>query len=73
MKIGSYNYFRNAEIIEITIRDMVGAKVDSFKWNSQDKERERNVFNIIRKKYGIFVKPEIEPRNDKDIEWLDRA
>ena len=63
-----FEYSRSGEKAELVIRDYSGAKVETFKWNLNDKNNERKVFSIVRRKYGMF-KPEINPE-DKDLDWL---
>lgn len=74
-------YGRRGEIIEITVRDGSGGKIDFFKCNN--KEDYRKILGMIRKKYGYSYRPEIgkeesindlekekEKEKGKDIEWL---
>ncbi|HDK27246.1 MAG TPA: hypothetical protein ENG48_09225 [Candidatus Atribacteria bacterium] len=72
-------YGRRGNIIEITIRDEVGTKVDFFR--VADNVNFKKVARIIRKKYGFNFSPEIPPEksiNNKDKEikkekgWLDK-
>jgi hypothetical protein len=56
-----WNYFRNAEIIEIIIRDNTGKKLEQHKINASDKKLYMKIITYIENKYGLS--PEIE----KDI------
>jgi len=72
-------YGRKGNIIEITIRDEVGTKVDFFR--VADNVNFKKVAKIIKQKYGYDFSPEITPEksiNNKDKEikkekgWLDK-
>ena len=60
----------NGEQVELIIKDYSGKKIDTFKWNLSDKKLERKLFNIVRRKYGMF-KVEI-PSPDRDLDWLKK-
>lgn len=63
----SYNHFGDS--IEITIRDHSGGKIEGWKVGSVDKKRQKQVFSVIKKKYGIdlFFKVDTE----QDLNWLE--
>lgn len=63
------NYGNFGETIEIIIRNASGGKIESWKFNSSDKNAKVKVFSIIKRKYGInlFLKKEYK---DKDLSWL---
>jgi len=72
-------YGRKGNIIEITIRDEVGTKVDFFR--VADNVNFKKVAKIIKQKYGYDFSPEITPEKsinhkDKEIKkekgWLDK-
>lgn len=58
------NYFRNGEIIEITIRDHTRAKIDQFKASIQDKKAVWKIMQLLKDKYDL--EPEI-PGPEKDF------
>lgn len=51
---------------EFIIRDSSGAKLETFKWNLDNKQLEKKIFTIVKQKYGIF-QPE---KQDRDISWV---
>lgn len=57
----------SSEIVEITIRDGSGAKVDFFKWVSNNKEIERRILNTLKQKYGIFQ------YENRDLSWAKNS
>lgn len=61
----------NAEIIEIIIRDFSGAKIESFKFNFDDTNQARRVFNLLNNKYGFH--PFYRSKTDSDMKWLDKV
>jgi hypothetical protein len=77
----TYNYQRKENIIEITIKNPFGAKMDFFRSNNPNNTKK--VSRIIKDKYGIDLNPTIpkeksindlkeeETQNflDKDISW----
>ena len=67
------SYHRNADIIEIIIRDFSGAKIESWKFNCTDRIKASNVFNLLKVKYGF--EPAIKPDEhiDSDIDWLRKS
>jgi len=56
-----FRYGQGSEIIEITIRDNTGAKIENWKFKVSD-ARAKHVLNSITKKYGL--------ERDKDLDWL---
>jgi len=58
-------YGEGSEIIEITIRDNTGAKIETYKFKLHDK-RADNILQTIRKKYGL------DSKKDKDMDWLKK-
>ena len=64
-----YDYNRKGEKAELKIKDYSGMTIDTFKWNIQDKVIEKKIYNIVKRKYGLF-KPEI---SDKDLDWLKKS
>ena len=70
------NYTRNAEIIEITIKDFSNSRIESFKCNVDDKVKAASIMKILREKYGfspIISNEESINEKDKDIDWLKNA
>lgn len=63
-----FEYSRKGEKVELIIRDFSGAKIDTFKWNLGDKNLERKIYAIVKRKYGMF-RPEVS-NQDKDLDWL---
>lgn len=55
-------YDRKALVIEITIRESGGARLDSFKFNQADKKLQNKIYNLLNEKYGIDFKPVIEEK-----------
>jgi hypothetical protein len=56
--MANWEYFRNAEIIEILIRDNTGKKLEQHKINATDKKLYMKIINYIENKYDL--RPEIE-------------
>lgn len=56
---------RTDEIVEIIIRDFTGMKLDSFKFNLNEKKVIKTVASILSNKYGLIfpVKDEDELTN----------
>ena len=69
-----FRYNQGADIIELVIRDSTGAKIDTYKFNSNDKELSKKINGIISWKYGFNVssKPSSEEK-DKDLSWLKKT
>tara|TARA_R100000750_G_C2343899_1_gene95419 strand:- start:144 stop:335 length:192 start_codon:yes stop_codon:yes gene_type:complete len=59
-----FRYNEGGEIIEITVRDNTGAKIENWKFKINDK-RAGGVIQTIIKKYGLESK-------DKDMDWLKK-
>ncbi len=55
-------------IVEITIRDAGGEKIETFKFGMIDKETQKNVARILRKKYNIDLS---SIAKEKDLDWLN--
>lgn len=47
------DYFRNGEIIEITIRDHTRAKIDQFTAPIQDKKAVWKIMQLLKDKYDL--------------------
>ena len=62
-----FRYNEGGEIIEITIRESNGAKIETYKFNISDTQRSKQIMNIIRKKYGL---QDLKKKEDRDIDWL---
>lgn len=55
--------------IEVTVRSASNARIESWLIDGTDRKRQKQVLNIVKKKYGIdlfFKREEL----DKDLEWL---
>lgn len=59
--------YNSGERVELIIKDYSGAKIDIFRWSVTDKNTEKKIFYIIKKKYGIF---RVEHDANKDLGWL---
>lgn len=59
-------YGRSVDLIEITIRDSSGAKIESFKFNGANSKIYAQAIQQIKDKYGWS--PEIEPER---ISWFN--
>lgn len=55
-------------IVEITIRDAGGEKIETFKFGMNDKETQKNVARILRKKYNVDL---TYTGKEKDLDWLN--
>ena len=62
-------YGQNGMILEITIKDANGSKIEGFRINSSDKKSLKKAMRTISEKYGI-VFPLKEDKRDKDLDWL---
>jgi hypothetical protein len=60
-----FRYGQGSEIIEITIRDNSGGKIETWKFKVND-PRAKQVLNSIIHKYGL----EKKPNKDRDLDWL---
>ena len=54
-----YSYMRGSGVIEITIRDETGTKMDTFKANINDIKTQRAIGLILKEKYDIILSPVI--------------
>ena len=57
---------REGKVVIVIIKDSDDRKLDTFKWNEKDKKMKNMCLKTIRDKYGIDLKPTIDP----DLEWL---
>ncbi len=57
-------------VVEITIRDDGGGKLDTFKFVASDKKTIRKVVKTLKEKYNIDFIQEMKER-EKDLEWLE--
>ena len=73
------SYQRTGDIIEITLRDSSGGKIDSFRCDN--KKAFPNIARIIAGKYGWNWKPEISAEEsinnvkkeaEEEKKWLDK-
>lgn len=62
-----FDYSRTGEVIEIIVRDFSGGKIETFKFNIEDKKKGNLVMKILREKYGF--RPESKHR---DLDWLKK-
>lgn len=63
----SFRYNQGGEVVEIIIRDVSGAKIESYKFHVQDKQLSIKIMNILKYKYGVASG---EKTGDEDINWL---
>lgn len=47
------SYNDGGEVIEITVRDFTGKKIDSWKLNCNDKKSQFKLGRLLKEKYGI--------------------
>ncbi len=59
-------YNRQGDMVEITIRDYSGGKIETLRFRVDDKNKHKHIAKRLRDKYGIQFAPEI----DRDISWL---
>ena len=62
-------YGGGGETIEITVRDSSGAKLESWRVETKDVARLKQIYRALKTKYNLdmFVK---EGKKDKDLDWL---
>lgn len=58
-RVNYLDYARKGGVVTIVITDEDGSKLDTFKYNRQDKKTEKYVGEIIFSKYGINLSPTI--------------
>ena len=74
------NYFRNSEVIEITIRDYGKKKIETHSCNINDSKKAGKIMQYLKDKYGFtptidlnnsinFKDDATEAEHDKDIDW----
>lgn len=68
-------YGRQNDIVEITVRDASGGRIDYFKCNN--KKDYKRILKIVRDKYGFDFAPEIEMEKKVDFDkekskWLKK-
>jgi len=63
-------FYRQGEIIEITIKDASNAKIESWKVDCSDKRRLKQVFRTLKMKYNIDLPTKKELERDEDLDWL---
>lgn len=64
------DYNRTGDVIEITIRNSSGAKMEKWVINCLDKKRLRQVMRTLKEKWGVDFRAAIIPK-EKDLEWLE--
>lgn len=64
-----FEYNRTGEIAELVIRGALNEKLDTFKWNINDKKTENKIFQFLKRKYGMFKNIK---DIDSDLEWLKK-
>lgn len=71
-------YGRKGDIVEITLKDSDGGKIDFFRSNNL--EDDKRIGRILKEKYGRDFSPEISREKsinakseiDKEKKWLDK-
>ena len=58
-KFNHYDYLRGQGVVEVTVRDETGSKIQTFKANINDFTSQRIMSNALLKKYGINLTPTI--------------
>lgn len=61
-----YGQSGGADFVEVIIRDFSGAKIETFRWNIEDKKMEASIISLLKKKYGMFKGDE----GERDLKWL---
>jgi len=59
-----YSYMRGSGVVEITVRDETGTKLDTFKANINDLKTQRAIGLILKEKYDIVLAPTIPVKED---------
>ena len=59
-----FNKYQEGEILEIILKDLSGAKLDSFKCNKSDSKKFYQIISILKNKYGYGQ------GDDSDLDWL---
>lgn len=64
-----FKYGLGGETVEITVRDASGARLESWRLETNDSKRLRQIYTTIKKKYSLnmFL---IDKQADKDLDWL---
>ena len=67
--MGTINYHRTGDLIEINVRDFSGRKIESHTCNAKDKKKYGSILRYLKDKYGF------EPLIDLDdsINQLEKA
>lgn len=60
------NYQRRGLNVTLIIQDETFRKLDTFKWNENNKVVKKMAIRTLKEKYGITFKPTV----DADIDWL---
>ena len=68
------NYRRQGIICEIKVLDEDNRKLDFFKFHINDKNSEKKITEILKKKYALNLKPEVKTEDsinnlNKNISW----
>lgn len=63
----NYVYQRKEGIIvTIVIKDIDDKKLDTFKWSERDTKTKSRCIRTIKEKYGIDLRPTVDP----ELDWL---
>ena len=70
--MGTINFTRNGEMLEINIRDYSGAKIETLRCEAKDKKRYSKILNYLKDKYGFepYISEEESVNNKEDIDWF---
>lgn len=69
--MGTINYYRTGEVIEIIVRDYSGAKIETHRCTAKQKKEYAKILNYLKDKYGFSPEIDInESVNAKDVDWF---
>jgi hypothetical protein len=76
-------YGRSGDVVEITLKDYANTKIDSFRFNAEDKESFLKIKAILKDKYDLDFSPKISPEEsvnakekpkkelkEQDVDWF---
>jgi len=66
-----FKYGQGGETVEIIVRDVSGAKLESWRVETHDVGRLKQIYNSIKNKYNLNLFLTDKGKKDKDLGWLD--
>lgn len=66
--MGSINYNRTGDLIEINVRDFSGRKIESHTCNAKDKKKYGSILRYLKDKYGFEPLIDTEDSINEEIE-----